>query len=294
MGIEELVTAAASARKSGVGSRLEVCGIVNAKSGKCGENCRFCAQSAHYNTGIVEYPLKSADELVLAASQAKENGASKFGIVTSGNKLTPEELAIIASAVERIVKDIGITACASLGALDKDSFVMLKKAGLARYHHNIETSRRYYPSIVSTHNHDDRVATIKAAVECGLEICSGGIIGMGETWGDRLDMALELEELGVDCVPLNFLIPIKGTPLGEFEQVSAADAIRTIAMFRLVLKDKDIKIIAGRETVLKDFQAMMYMAGANGMMVGGYLTTGGRAVSDDKALVKEVQALWNV
>lgn len=290
--LEDLVAVASEARRNGVGDRLEVCGIVNAKSGKCPEDCRFCAQSAHHGTQIPEYPLKSAGEIVAAAKAAKKNGASRFGIVTSGNRLDDEEIGVIVEAVKSIARDVGIGVCASLGALDKKTLKTLKEAGLTRYHHNLETSRTFYPRIVSTHTYDERVNTIIAAKQAGLEICSGGIIGLGETWQDRLEMALTLRELNVDAVPLNMLVPIKGTPLGDLEQLSAVEALRAISLFRLVLNDKDIKIIAGRETVLRDSHILMYMAGANGMMVGGYLTVGGRSVDDDKLLMKEIRELW--
>jgi len=290
--LEDLVAIASEARRKGVGSRLEVCGIVNAKSGKCAEDCRFCAQSAHHSTEIPEYPLKSAGELLAAAKKARDNGASRFGIVTSGNRLTGEEIGIVAEAVKAIVHEVGIKACASLGALDEAAFKMLKEAGLTRYHHNLETSRGYYPQIVSTHSYDERIDTVIAAKRAGLEVCSGGIIGMGETWQDRLEMALTLKELDVDAVPLNILVPVKGTPLGGLLPISAVEALRAIALFRLILNNKDVKVIAGRETVLKDSQILMYMAGANGMMVGGYLTIGGRGVDEDKFLLKEVRELW--
>lgn len=283
---------ASEARRRGVGSRIEVCGIVNAKSGKCGEDCRFCAQSAHHSTEIFEYPLKSAQEIVTAAKAAKENGASRFGIVTSGNRLNDKEVGVIAEAVKLISRDVGIGACASLGALDEKALKELKDSGLTRYHHNLETSRTFYPRIVSTHTYDERVNTVVAAKKAGLEVCSGGIIGLGETWQDRLEMALTLKELDVNAVPLNILVPIKGTPLGNVEPLSAAEALRAIALFRLILSDKDIKVIAGRETVLKDSHFLMYMAGANGMMVGGYLTVGGRGVDEDKLLLKEIRELW--
>lgn len=291
--LKELFADASEARERGVGNRLEICGIVNAKSGRCSEDCKFCAQSAHYSTQIPEYPLKTAREIVDAARQAKDNGASRFGIVTSGNRLTPEDLETIRRAVRCIVKEVGIGACASLGALNREELLSLKEAGLTRYHHNIETSRRYYSRIVSTHTFDERISTIKISKDIGLEVCSGGIIGMGETWGDRLSMALLLSEMGVDAVPLNILVPIKGTPMGDVAPLSSEEALRSIALFRLVLKDKDIKVIAGRETVLKDLQEMMYAAGANGMMVGGYLTVGGRCIDDDKALIREIQKSWN-
>ena len=291
--LEQLITAANDTRREGTGPKLDVCGIVNAKSGACGEDCRFCAQSARYRTDIPEYPLKTKEELVAAARAAKDNGAERFGIVTSGNALTPSEIETIAAAIREIISDVGIKPCASLGALSADSFQVLKDAGLSRYHHNIETSERFYSSIVTTHNYSQRVDTIKTAKNAGLEVCSGGIIGMGESWQDRIDMARLLKELQVDSVPLNFLVPIKGTPLESVKPISALEALRTIALFRVILRDASIKIVAGRETVLKDYQLMMFMAGANGMMVGGYLTVTGRPVEDDRALINEVIELWS-
>ncbi len=279
-------------RKELFGDRFEVCSIVNAKSGRCPEDCRFCAQSVRYTTNITEYPLRQTQEIVDSAVQAKEFGAERFGIVTSGNRLSREELCRICECVAAIKERTGLGVCGSLGALDSADLALLKAAGMSRYHHNIETSRAFYPNIVSTHDFEQRITTIKRAKKVGLEICSGGIIGIGESWCDRLDMALTLEELDVDSVPLNFLIPIKGTPLENAPSVTAEDALRTIMLFRAVLKNKSIKIIAGRESVLRDFQGAMFLSGANGMMVGGYLTVGSRRVQDDLELAENIRRIW--
>ncbi len=291
--IEELLAAADRARREGSGGRIELCGIMNARSGACGEDCAFCAQSVHHRTDIPEYPLKTRDQIVAAAKQARRNGAKRFGIVTSGGRLSREEVEVVAAAVGEIEKRAGISACASLGTLDRGSFSVLKQAGLRRYHHNIETSGRFYRDIVSTHSHEERINTVKAAKNAGLEVCSGGIIGMGESWDDRIDMALLLKELDVDSVPVNILVPIQGTPLEGCEKISLSDVIRTIAMFRIVLQDRTIRIAAGREHALKGFEALPFMAGANGMMIGGYLTVAGRPVHEDLALVDEVYKLWS-
>ena len=293
MPLEEVLSLASKVRRNKVGSELEICGVINAKSGSCSEDCKFCAQSAHYCTDIEEYPLKNSDEIIKKANEAKANGADRFGIVTSGNKLNSEEIKLVADAIRRIKEEVGITPCASLGALDAETFQTLKGAGLSRYHHNIETSERYYKSIVTTHDYSERVNTVKNAKAAGLEVCSGGILGMGETWEDRIEMAFLLKDLEVDSVPLNFLVPIKGTPMEDTKRIMPLDAVRAIALFRLILEDKTIKVVAGRESVLKDFQGMMYMAGANGMMVGGYLTIAGRSVEEDKVLISEITRLWN-
>ncbi|MGB3242253.1 MAG: biotin synthase BioB [Candidatus Omnitrophota bacterium] len=291
--LDEVITIANRVRQENIGRQIELCGIVNAKSGRCGEDCRFCAQSAHHNTDILEYPLKTKNEIVAAAKESKENGAERFGIVTSGNRLMPDEVKVVAEAVKEIAEKVGISPCASLGALSEGSFKILKDAGLTRYHHNIETSERFYPNIVSTHSYEERINTVRLAKKAGFEICSGGIIGLGEDWQDRASMALLLKELDVDSVPLNFLVPVKGTPLENFKSISPVDAIRTIALFRIILKDKTIKVAAGRESVLKDYQDLIYMAGANGMLIGGYLTVAGRSVDEDLALVREVNEIWN-
>jgi len=288
----KLVTRANTVRKECVGDAFHLCTILNAKSGLCGEDCKFCAQSTRHSADVSRYPLKSKDEIVRAAAEAKKIGAGRFGIVTSGNRLTAKELDTIASAVSEIVRDVGISACASLGVLDKSELAALKCAGLTRYHHNIETSERFYSQVVTTHKFDQRLRTVAAAKEAGLQVCSGGIIGMGESWQDRFDMALTLKDLEVDSVPINLLIPIKGTPFQSLHTISCNDAIRTIAIFRMILRDKTIKIAAGRETVLKDFQGMGFLAGANGMLIGGYLTVAGRDVKADQELINEIKRSW--
>ena len=291
--LAKLIAEADSVRSEFTGSRLDVCNIINAKSGLCAEDCKFCAQSARHRTGAPTHPLVSIDTLVSKAEEAKDMEAERFGIVTSGNRLTPEEISVICRAAAEIRSRIGITLCASLGALSREDLAALKEAGVSRYHHNIETSPHFYPNIVSTHSFQERVDTIKAAKSVGLEVCSGGIIGMGESWQDRIDMALLLKELDVDSVPINILIPIKGTPLETLDRISCSDAVRAIAIFRIILKGKTIKIAAGRESALKDFQAMIFMAGANGMLIGGYLTVAGRELEADRDLIKEIKKAWS-
>ena len=289
----ELVSLADKTRKEFAGQGFELCSIINAKSGRCSEDCKFCAQSARHCTDIAVYPLRDKKHILNAARKAKENGAQRFGIVTSGNRLKKTELDTITEAITEIKNTVEIDICCSLGAMEKSQLAALKEAGLSRYHHNIETSERFYPRIVSTHSFEQRLDTIRAAKETGLDVCSGGIIGMGEDWQDRLDMAVMLKKLDVDSVPINLLIPIKGTALEKLNPISCADAVRTICIFRVILKDKTIKIAAGRETVLKDFQALGLMAGANGMLIGGYLTVKGRDVAEDHKLVREIKKIWS-
>ena len=290
--LEELLKKARILRQQWFNNELDVCSIMNAKSGACSEDCAFCAQSARHATGIQIYPLKSLDDMVSAAAAAREIGAKRFGIVCSGNRPTEREVERLCQAIRIISERCDISVCASLGKLSYEEFVQLRQAGLSRYHHNIETSRRFYSCIVTTHCFEDRIATIMDANRAGLEVCSGVIIGMGETREDRIDMALELDRLPVVSVPINILVPIKGTRLERCERIPAVECIRCIAIFRILLKNRVIKIAAGRETVLKDFQAMGFSAGANGMLIGGYLTVKGRDLEADRQLIEDITRMW--
>jgi len=293
MPLTELLDLANKARKKYIKNNFEICSIINAKSGKCSEDCKYCAQSSYHKTNIQTYELKSEDKIVAEALEAKKNKAQRFGIVTSGNTLTDAEITTICNATKKILKNSKIKVCGSLGALTETQLKQLKDAGMDRFHHNIETAPNFYPSIVSTHSFEDRVKTIKKAQKIGLSVCSGVILGLGEGWQDRIDMAMTLKELNVDCVPFNILMPIKGTKLENNEPISFVDIIRTIAIFRIILQDITIRFCGGRELNLKDFQGLGFLAGANGMMIGGYLTTNGRSVTEDHKLMDEIQKLWN-
>lgn len=292
MPLDELISMANQVRARHIGDKLELCSIINAKSGLCGEDCKFCAQSAKHGCDVPTYPLKDADAMLGAALEAEAIGAKRFGIVTSGNKLTEKDVKTIAAAILRIKEQTSLIVCGSLGALEPHQLKLLAGAGLSRYHHNIETSRRFYSQIVTTHTYDDRIATITAAKQFGLELCSGGIIGMGETFQDRIDMALTLKQLNVDSVPINILVPIEGTALKTAENITPEDVIKTLAIFRIILKDKTIKIAAGRESVLKDKQLNAFLAGANGMIIGGYLTVKGNELQTDYKLIDNIKEQW--
>ncbi len=293
MPLLELVQKADTVRRDRGFEKMDICTIFNAKSGKCTEDCKFCAQSSYHKTDISRYPLKSVEEIFKAAFEAYQNGAQSFGIVCSGNKPTEKEFGVICDATEKISREIGIKVCASLGAISREELKQLKQSGLSKYHHNIETSPRFYPEIVTTHSFDERLRTINAASKAGLDVCCGVLIGMGETMDDRIEMALILKELPVVSVPVNILVPIKGTPLENKEAPSCDEIIRTIAIFRILIQDKSIKIAAGRETVLKDFQSLGFMAGATGMLIGGYLTVKGRQIEEDRRLIKEIESVWD-
>ncbi|MCX5716511.1 MAG: biotin synthase BioB [Candidatus Omnitrophica bacterium] len=269
---------------------IELCSIVNAKSGNCSEDCRFCAQSARYRAKIDRYPLLPAKDIVKAAKSAAANKATCFGIVTSGRSInSPEEVRNIAAAVQKIKKEIPLLKCsASLGSIPRIFMRELKQAGLDRFHHNPETSENFFRRMCTTHPYKERIKTIADAKKEGLGICAGGIFGLGEKRKDRLALAIALRDLGVESVPLNFLHPIQGTPLEDAKPLPPQEILRTIAMFRLVLPKADIKVCAGRIVNLRDLQSMIFFAGASGMMIGNYLTQQGRSPALDLQMIKDL------
>ncbi|MFH7327052.1 biotin synthase BioB [Desulfurivibrio sp. C05AmB] len=288
----ELVARAAAVKLAQRGQAFSFCSIINAKSGKCSEDCRYCVQSGHYRTAAPIYPLKDSEEIVAAARAAREAGATRFSLVTSGRGLPEAEVEPVAAAITAIRRRVGIRVCGSFGILDRATLERLKAAGMSRYHHNLETSERFFPRMTTTHSYSDRVATIRAAQQAGLEVCSGGIFGLGETEDDRIDMALDLRELAVDSVPLNILIPLPGTPLAETPPLEVREIIRSIALYRLLLPGICIRLAGGREVALQDFLAAAFLAGADGMMIGGYLTQKGRSVEADRKFAAEMASLW--
>jgi len=284
----DMFAAANRIREERYTNRVDCCSIINAKSGNCSEDCSFCAQSVYYDTDAETYGLMDRAEILESAKKSLDTGIRRFCVVTSGRGIENDrELAAIADVISSM-RDIGIMPCATLGILDKTQLGVLKEAGLNRYHHNIETARSFYPSICSTHDFEDRLVTVKAAAETGLSVCSGGIIGMGETMAQRAEMALSLRDMGVDSVPLNFLMPVPGTPLGDMEPISPMEALKSIALFRFILPDKEIRVCGGRLNVLGELHPMMYMAGANGVLTGDYLTRIGRDPLMDRQLFEDL------
>jgi len=290
--LAQLIARADDVRQRFAGDEIDLCTILNARSGRCSEDCKFCAQSAHYQTGVREYALLPREEILAAAARAKEIGSSHFCIVCSGRALDGDEFAVVLEAARAIRDEVGIEVCGSLGCLGMEQLHRLRDAGVTRYQHNLETSERFFPRIVTTHSFNDRVRTIRAAKALGFAVCSGGIVGLGESREDRISMALTLRELQVDVVPINALMPIPGTPFADSAPISPTEVLKTIAIFRLIMPEKVIKLAGGRESVLKDFQAMAFLAGANGMITGGYLTQRGREVAEDQRLVEEVRVAW--
>ena len=263
------------------------CAIINAKSGLCSEDCAFCAQSAHH-TGVAVYDLREAEQLETEGMRAAASGATHFSVVTSGTALTDKELDTVCQVARRLRDKSGLTLCASLGMLSPDAARRLKAAGVTRYHHNLETARSYFDAVCTTHDYDDDINSLEAAKAAGLVVCSGGIFGMGETWNQRIELAFTLKELDVDSVPINFLNPIKGTRLQDRPLLPAMEALKVIALYRFIHPLKDITVCGGRETTLGDFQSWIFAAGANGMMVGNYLTTRGRSMAADAAMIREL------
>lgn len=282
--IYSLLQEANSLRIKHKNNKIELCAIINAKSGLCSEDCTFCAQSSKYKTNVQVYPLVSKIEVVERASEAKKYGVKRFSIVISGRKAIKKELRLIGDYVEEIRK-LKMHTCASLGLLEYDEITYLKDRGLERLHCNIETAESFFNRICTTHKFSDKVKTLENAKKAGLSICCGGIFGMGESWSDRVEMAKFIHEIKADSVPINFLTPIPGTPLGNREPLSPMEALRIIALFRLMLPEVDIRICGGRP-LLKDFSSWIFLAGANALMTGNYLTTTGRNYSDDLFFIK--------
>lgn len=273
-----------------VGSSVFLCSIINAKSGRCPENCAFCAQSAHHTTDAPVYPLVDEDKLVACAHEAEKNGSSCYGIITSGTTVNKgEELERILRAVRRIRTETGITPSCSLGIIDRATATALKEAGVETYHHNLETARSFFPQICTTHDYEEDVATVRVAREAGLKVCCGGIFGLGESAAQRVEMALTLRELNVESVPLNFLNPIEGTKLAGAQHITPLECLQIIAIYRFILPDRRITVCGGREKNLRDLQSWMFMAGASGTMIGNYLTTTGRAPEQDWQMLQDLE-----
>ncbi|MBN2654752.1 MAG: biotin synthase BioB [Nitrospirae bacterium] len=282
----EIVKAAYAARIRYSGDRIELCAIVNAKSGKCPEDCAYCSQSSLSTADVSKYSLIDSAKLRMAASEAAEAGVKRFSIVTSGRKCGADELKIIGKMIE-IIRTLGLKPCASLGLLDKQELSYLRSCGLERYHNNLETSENFFPKICTTHKYSDKLRTIEAAISAGISVCSGGIFGLGESWQDRIDMALILADLGIESVPVNFLVPVKGTRLEHSALILPDDSLKIISILRFMLPDKSIRVCGGRIQILQNMHTMIFEAGADAVMTGNYLTTNGRSYEDDIRFINE-------
>jgi biotin synthase len=283
----ELLHIANKLRSEYRGSKVDLCSIVNAKSGACPEDCSFCAQSAHSKTDTNIYPLLDKQEILKAASSAKQNKARRFCIVTSGKNPSGSELDKICEMVSE-VNLMGLLPCATLGMLNRDQLCRLKDAGLHRYHHNLETSEAFFKEICTTHTYKDKLRTIECAKSIGLSVCSGGIFGLGESWEDRIDMAFAIRDSGADSVPINFLSPIAGTPLDSREALSPMEALKIIAIYRVIMPESEIRICGGRHATLRNLASHLFFAGADGLLIGNYLTTLGGDPAEDIQLIKNL------
>ena len=271
---------------SSASKKAFACGIINAKSGNCTENCCFCAQSMHHATAAPVYPRVTLDQLQHRADELAGAGAAYMGIVISGRGPSPRDVEFFCSAVSRLSRTSGVQFCASLGILVPEQAVALKQAGFSSYHHNLESSHSFFPSVCTTHSYEARLDTVRHAREAGLRVCSGGIFGMGESWAQRVELVHTLRELKVDSVPLNFLTAIQGTPLEGRPPMSSQEALAIIALMRLGLPETDILICGGRKAVLDHWENLVFSAGANGLMIGNYLTTTGGSFEADSDMLR--------
>ena len=268
------------------GNAVDLCAIINAKSGACPEDCSYCAQSSKSSAEIKTFRLVEKDTILEKAQEAKEGGARRFCIVTSGKKASATDLEKIAEMVSAVGK-LGLLPCATLGLLSAEDLQLLKDAGLERYHNNLETSERFFSEICTTHTYQDKLETIREVKSSGLSLCSGGIFGLGETWEDRIDMAFALRDIGPDSVPINFLTPVKGTRLGLNRILDPFEALKIISLYRFILPDKEIRVCGGRIQTLGEFNSFIFPAGADGLLTGNYLTTLGRSFEDDLKLINQ-------
>ncbi len=266
---------------------FDICTIINGKSGRCSENCRFCAQSAHNHTGAEEYPLLPNEEILAQARGNDAQGVLRYSIVTSGKRLSDEEVERMCDAVGQIRKETNIAVCISFGLLNEEQYRKLKEAGVTRVHNNLETSRRNFPNVCTTHTFEDKINAIRAAQAAGLSVCSGGIMGLGETVEDRIDMALTLRELGIRSVPVNMLNPIPGTPFAQNKKLTSEDMCRIVAVYRFLLPDASIRLAGGRG-LLADKGKRCFQSGANAAISGDMLTTAGITVATDMELLQEL------
>lgn len=286
--LEELSQAADQLREHFCGDRFDMCTIVNGKCGKCSEDCKYCAQSAHYQTSLEEnYPLLSTEELVKGAAENKRQGVLRYSIVTSGRKLSDREVDQVCESIRAIREQVGIEVCVSFGLLGEEAFRKLKEAGASRVHCNLESSRRYFPQVCTTHTYGEKIETMKAARRAGLSVCSGGIIGLGETMEDRIDMVLTARKLGVKSVPVNLLNPIPGTPYEHNPVLTEGELRRVVAIFRFLIPDGNIRLAGGRG-LLEDKGARCFCSGANAAISGDMLTTAGITVERDLEMLRKL------
>lgn len=293
--VEELSKAANEIRIKYCGNVFDICTIINAKSGRCSENCKFCAQSSFYNTNAESYSLLDTEEIVKQAKYNDDRGVLRYSLVTAGKRLTDDELGQAVESIKVVKEKTNIEVCISMGLLNEEQYKKLKEAGVTRVHNNLETSKSNFINVCTTHSFEDKVKAINAAKSAGLGVCSGGIMGLGETMEDRIDMAISLRNLGVKSVPVNMLNPIKGTPFENNKILTNNDMRKIVAIFRFILPDASIRLAGGRG-LLEDKGRACFLSGANAAISGDMLTTSGISIETDLAMIDELGykvELWN-
>jgi len=277
---QTLASMADEIRSHFMGDLFHLCSIINARSGNCTENCRFCAQSARYKTGVETYEIIDSVQAMTIARDNDDHGVDRLSLVTSGHSVDEKTLQQFSELYKQIEQETGMECCASMGFLDRDRAEQLTDMDVSRYHCNLEANKKYFPQVCSSHSWQDKVETLEIARAAGMSLCSGGIIGMGESMNDRIDLALELRQLGIKSIPINILTPIPGTPLAELQPLSLQEVLTTIAVFRFINPDVVIRMAGGRQQLGAD-QYRCFAAGANGAIVGNYLTTTGSSIEND-------------
>lgn len=287
--LNELFFSADELREKFCGNSFDLCTIINAKSGKCSEDCKYCAQSSHFKTNASVYPLVNSEIALEEAKKVEREGANRFSLVTSGKGILSDskEMEKLENIYKILKERTTLSLCASHGICDKEVLVKLKEAGVTTYHHNLEACKDFYPNICSTHTYEDRVKTVLNAKEVGLRVCSGGILGLGETPIDRIKLAFELRELDVDSVPINILTPIAGTPLENAKEIEPLELIKTMSVFRFILPNKALRYAGGRIKLGK-YQSLGIRAGINSALTGNFLTTTGNTIESDKKMIEGV------
>lgn len=293
--LNELCSAANEIRAYFCGNAFDICTIINAKSGRCSENCKYCAQSSFYQTKLEEYPLLNTSTILEQARYSDEQGVLRYSLVTSGKSLSDAELEQICASIRTVRQQTGISICASLGLLNEEQFRKLNEAGVSRIHNNLETSRSYFGKVCTTHSYEDKIAAILAARNAGLNVCSGGIMGLGETMQDRIDMAIAIRELGIRSIPVNMLNPIPGTPYADHLPLTSEEMSRIVAVFRFLVPNASIRLAGGRG-LLPDKGRQCFLSGANAAISGDMLTTSGISIEQDMKMLAELgyqAVLWN-
>lgn len=285
--LEALSSAADELRQFFCGNKFDLCTIVNGKSGKCSEDCKYCAQSAFYKTRVESYPLLETEELVRQAQYNWERGVPRYSIVTSGKRLNSREVEQVCESIREIKKRTGVSVCVSFGLLEEPEFRRIKEAGAVRVHNNLESSPGYFPQVCTTHSQEEKIAALQAAKNAGLSVCSGGIMGLGESMEDRIDLAFSLRDLGIKSVPVNMLNPIPGTPYEKNPVLTEEEMCRIIAVFRFILPDAFIRLAGGRG-LMSDQGKRCFQSGANAAITGDMLTTAGITIKQDMELLEEL------